>query len=174
MIVCMTGMVWSISSCLSSLTPPSTTWYSFSASLQRGKVGLWLKRLSWNCHTKSTKHLHAVGSSEDPAGWDEAPTTLEVERTGFAFGPVQHGHLPGVGTGERLATPKNPVAANWLRFPALGELGGARHRCDYWSRSGWDWRTQERSEHRVATQFVLHILMWDVYRQPSGHFLILQ
>lgn len=99
-----------------------------------------------------------MGSSEDPAGRDEAPATVESERTSSAFGPDQHGHLPGVGAGERLFTPKNPLAAYWLRFPALGELDGARHRCDRWSR-GRDWRTQDRSEHRAATHFLLRMLM---------------
>lgn len=82
-----------------------------------------------------TKRLHAVGSSEDPAGCEEDPTTHVMEIKEWPSGSGLHGNLPGVGAGERLAAPENPISTSRPGYPTLGELARAWHRCGYWRRS---------------------------------------
>lgn len=69
--------------------------------------------------------LHAVCSSQHPAGLDEDAPADVAEGSRRAPRPGLQGSLPRVSPGERLLPPKDPGRASGLRPPALGELGSS-------------------------------------------------
>lgn len=90
--------------------------------------------------------LHAVCSSQHPAGLNEDAPTDVAEGPGRAPRPGLQGSLPRVSPGERLLPPKDPGRASGLWPPALGELGSSdvllcrRQICLVDGRwGGWSW-----------------------------------
>lgn len=102
--------------------------------------------------------LHAVCSSQHPAGLNEDASTDVAEGSRRAPRPGLQGSLPRVSPGERLLPPKDPGRASGLWPPALGELGSSdvllcwRQICLVDGRwGGWSWEGRVSEKIKMST-----------------------
>ena len=126
-------------------------------------------------------YLHAVCSSEHPAGLDEDASTDVAEGPRGAFGSGLKGNLPRMSSGKRFLPSEDPGRAAGLWLPTLGELGGG----DVWLGwswnclwGGWSWQEREIKTEQmkiVKARISLFVCVCVcVCVLPPEHFLTLQ